>query len=95
MLNVAATMKTADGKGDVLEQEFKKFLPKFLSDPGLITYIVHRALDDPNKFFIYEKYENNEALKVHSSTPHFKEFSGAIAPLLAGRPEITLYRDIC
>lgn len=94
MLHVAATMKTVEGKGDALEQEFKKLLPKVHSEPGTLVYIVHRALDDANKFFVYEKYENNEALKTHSSTPHFQEFFKIVGPWLAGRPEIALYKEI-
>jgi quinol monooxygenase YgiN len=94
MLNIAAMLKAAEGKGDALEQEFKKYVPKFRSDPGTLVYIVHRGLDDPDKFFVYEKYESNDAAKAHSSAPHFKEFSRATASLVAGRPEVGLYREI-
>ncbi len=94
MIVVAAVLKAAEGKGDVLEQELRKLVPKVLKDPGTIGYAVHRAIDDPNKFLVYEKYESRDALKLHGSTPHFQEFSRAIATLLAGRPEVTLYNEI-
>ena len=94
MLVVAAMLKTVEGKGDELEQRLQKLVPKFLGEAGTIAYVVHRNLDDPTKFFIYEKYESREALKAHSSTPHFKEFSQAIASILDGRPEIGLYNEI-
>jgi len=94
MIVVAAVLKAAEGKGDVLEQELRKLVPKVLKDPGTIGYAIHRAIDDPNKFLVYEKYESRDALKLHGSTPHFQEFSRAIATLLAGRPEVTLYNEI-
>jgi len=94
MIVVAATLKAVDGKGDELEQEFRKLVPKVLKDPGTISYVVHRNIDDPSKFFVYEKYEDREALKQHSSTSHFQEFSRAIASMLSGRPEIGLYSEI-
>ena len=94
MIVVAAMIKTANGKGDELEREFQKLVPKVLKDPGTITYVVHRGTDDPSKFFVYEKYESEEALKAHSATPHFKEFSRAIASVLEGRPEVGFYREI-
>ena len=94
MIVVAATLKAVEGKGDALEQEFKKLVPKVLKDPGTIAYALHRSVDDPNKFFVYEKYQDRDTLKMHSQTQHFKDFSRTIAPLLSGRPEMGLYNEI-
>ena len=94
MIVLVAMITALDGKGDEVEQEFKKLVPKVRSDPGSIAYIVHRSTDDPSRFFVYEKYEDQEALKHHSSTPHFQEFSRAASSLLAGRPELGFYREI-
>ena len=94
MIVVAAKLKAAEGKGDELEKEFRKLKPKVLKDPGAISYIVHRKVDAPNEFLIYEKYESGEALKFHSSTEHFKAFSKAIGPLLDGRAEVSIYNEL-
>ena len=94
MIVLAAMLKAVEGKGDELEQEFLKLVPKVLNDPGTIAYVVHRSTDDPSKFFVYEKYEDVEALRTHSSTPHFRDFSRATASLLDGRPEVGRYREI-
>jgi quinol monooxygenase YgiN len=94
MIVVVATLKSAEGKGDALEQEFRKLVPKVLKDPGAIAYTVHRAIDDPAKFLVYEKYESRDALRVHGSTPHFKAFSQATATMVAGRAEVALYNEI-
>jgi quinol monooxygenase YgiN len=94
MIVVAAKLKAAEGKGDELEKEFRKLAPKVLKDPGAISYVVHRKVDAPNEFLIYEKYESGEALKFHGSTEHFKEFSRAIASLLEGRPEVGIYNEL-
>ncbi len=94
MIIVAAMIKAIEDKGDELEQEFSKLVPKVLNDPGTIAYAVHRSVSDPSRFFVYEKYESQEILQQHSSTPHFQEFSRAIISMLDGRPEIGLYREI-
>jgi quinol monooxygenase YgiN len=94
MIVVVAKMKAGEGKGDELEQEFRKLIPKVLEDPGAITYTVHRKTDAPNEFLVYEKYENGDALKYHGSTEHFKEFSRTIGPLLEGRAEVGIYNEI-
>jgi quinol monooxygenase YgiN len=94
MIVVAAKLKAVEGKGDELEQEFRKLVPKVLKDPGAISYAVHRKVDAPNEFLVYEKYESGDALKLHGSTEHFKEFSKAIASLLEGRPEVGIYQEL-
>jgi len=94
MIVVAAKLKAAQGKEDELEKEIRKLVPKVLKDPGTISYVVHRKADAPNEFFVYEKYESGEALKLHSSTEHFKDFSKAIASLLDGRPEVGIYKEL-
>jgi len=94
MIVVAATLKAVEGKTDELEQEFRRLVPKVLKDPGTISYVVHRSVDAPTKFFVYEKYENGDAFKHHTSTEHFKEFSKAIASLLDGHPEFGLYSEL-
>jgi len=94
MIIVAAKLKAVEGKGDELEREIRKLVPKVLKDPGTISYIAHRKTDAPNEFFVYEKYQSGEALKLHTSTEHFKEFSKAIASLLDGRPEVGIYNEL-
>jgi quinol monooxygenase YgiN len=94
MIVVTAKMKAVEGKGDELEQEFRKLIPKVLKDPGAITYTVHRKTDAPNEFLVYEKYESGDALKYHGSTEHFKEFSRTIGPMLDGRAEVALYNEL-
>lgn len=94
MIVVAAKLKAIEGKGDELEQAFRKLVPKVLKDPGTISYFVHRRVDASSEFFVYEKYGNIEAFKLHGSTEHFKEFSKAIASLLDGRPEFGIYDEL-
>ena len=94
MIVMAAKLKAVEGKGDELEQEFRKLVPKVLKDPGAISYVVHRKVDAPNEFFVYEKYESGDAFRFHMSTEHFKDFSKAIMPLLDGPADIGLYQEL-
>ena len=94
MIVVCAVLKTVDGKGDEVASEIKKVVPSFLRQPGTIDYAVHRAINDPNKILIYEKYEDRDALTAHSSTEHFKEMGRKIGPMLSGRAEVEMYNLI-
>ena len=94
MLVVSAILRTDEGRGDEFEQEFKKLAPKVLNDPGVIIYVLNRSINSPNKFLVYEKYESQDALDYHGSTPHFQEFIQAITPMLSGRAEVELYNEV-
>ena len=96
MIVIAAMLQAAEGKGDDLEKAFSELVPKVLKDPGTIGYAINRGIQDPNKFFIYEKYEDEEALKLHGSSEHFKAFNRAVGAggMVAARPDITMFREV-
>jgi quinol monooxygenase YgiN len=41
-----------------------------------------------------ELYADQAALKVHSTTPHFKEFFGKFSAVMAGAPEIMILEEV-
>jgi quinol monooxygenase YgiN len=94
MIVITAFMKAKEGNGDDLEKAIQAFAPKFLKDPGCVMYQVHRRVDNLNNFFFYEKYKDDEALKYHSSAPHFKEMFVAMKPFLEGKAEIAMFKEI-
>ena len=94
MLVIAAVLKILDGKGDELEREFGKLVPKVLEEPGVITYVVHRSIDDPSRFFVYEKYKSREDFDYHCTTPHFKEFFEAFESIKGEELEFRLYKEV-
>lgn len=43
------------------------------NEEGCLVYDVLLSEEDPTKVFIYESYESEDAYKVHSNAPYFKE----------------------
>jgi len=91
---VKAMMHVKEGKGPDFEAAYRKAAPKVLKDPGALTYVLLRDNNDPTQYFFFEKYENQEAIKYHSTTAHFKEFFKTIGPLMIGEPEIKMYTEV-
>ncbi len=94
MVILTAIMVASEGKADIIEEEFKKLVPKVLKDPGALMYIVHRAADNPSKFMVYEQYESQEAFQAHSKTDHFRAWGQATRGMYAGRAEIQFYNKV-
>lgn len=60
-------------------------------EPGCRHYRFYADLDDPERFLIFEEWEDEVALHAHFGTPHMAEFSGALAELIAAPPTVTRY----
>lgn len=55
-------------------------------EPDCLAYEVHRAQDEPRRFFIYEIYRSAAALDAHHKTPHFIHYAtGQLYPLIEER----------
>lgn len=94
MLVVVAVMKAKAGMEQELEQALKGIMPKVNEEKGTLMYTLHRAKKEAGKFLMYEKYPDKEALKEHSSTPHFTELFNKIGSLLDGAPTIEMYEEL-
>lgn len=91
---VIAKMKAKPGSEAELEKELKALIPKIEKEEGTLIYKIQRAQKDPTQFVFYEKYASEEAVAAHSSASYFKEFFAKIAPILDGKPEISLYEEV-
>ena len=93
MVVICALITVADGKGDEYQEKFKELAPKVRKDPGAITYVLHRNINDPNQFFVFEQYENQEAIKYHGSTEHFQAYRKETADLVKER-QVNFYHEV-
>jgi quinol monooxygenase YgiN len=67
MITLIATVKVKEGKMDEAVNVLKEIVPKIKeAEPGCLAYIPHTVRGEDNAIIFYEKYRDNEALKVHS-----------------------------
>jgi quinol monooxygenase YgiN len=71
-------------------------LPKFMEaikenaanavkEPGCREFNVNVLANNPNHIFLYEVYDNEDALKAHLQTPHYKKFQAAVQGMVVDR----------
>ena len=53
-------------------------------EPGNLVFAVHRGLDDPNEFWLYETWESEEAVNRHESGEAFLRYKEELRPLVDG-----------
>ena len=81
--------KDLDTAIDLMSQMQSKVLE---NEDGCVAYDVLMSDEEPNKIFVYESYENQDALKAHNNTPYFKEIVGTkLKKLIKSQKIKTLY----
>jgi quinol monooxygenase YgiN len=53
-------------------------------EAGNLAFAVHRSLDDPNEFWLYETWESSEAVEAHESGEAFRDYKDQLRPLVEG-----------
>ena len=94
MITVLAVLEAQEGKENEFEEALRVMVRHVQQEEGTLTYILHRAKDNPAKFMVYEKYRDEEAFAHHGATPHMAELFGKIGPLMAGEPSIVMYDEL-
>jgi quinol monooxygenase YgiN len=53
-------------------------------ETGNLAFAVHRSVDDPNEFWLYETWESTEAVERHESGDTFRQYKEELRPLVDG-----------
>ena len=94
MLAVIAKIKVKDGKADELVQLLKDILPSVKQEEGTLYYTVNRDRADPNMVVVVEKYKDDTAFGVHSSSSQLAELFGKAQALVDGDMELIMMDEI-
>lgn len=60
-------------------------------EAGNLDYRFSPDLDEPDRFNLIERWEDEDAMNAHMASPHLAEFLTAIGPCLAGQAEVIRY----
>lgn len=94
-LNLVVEMRVQPGRTDRFLEIFGPCEKATLEENGCLGYRLHRAVADPDRFALLERWAGPRALLDHFATPHFQRFAAGIeaeellaeppSPLLGGR----------
>jgi quinol monooxygenase YgiN len=83
-----AKLPAAEGKGAELAEAFKVAFENVNKEAGTRLYVLHADATNADILWIYELYENQDAMNAHMSADWFGPFSKTLAPFMGGRPEM-------
>ena len=86
MIALLARLKVAEGK----ESDFERVMLELAAqvranEPGNQLYTL---VKDDEGYVVMELYDDDEALRAHGASDHFKAAGAKFAGLMAGRPDI-------
>lgn len=88
---IAVTWEAAPGQEDQVADILFKLQSASLAEPGVTEFSIHRDLENPAVFFLYEVYPDRAAHETHMQTDHFKSLVLDTAlPMLVRRERLFL-----
>jgi quinol monooxygenase YgiN len=91
MIVLAVTWMANPGKEAEVADIFRKLEQASRQEPGCLMYVVHRHRSDPQRFFIYEQYVDDQALAAHRQSTHFQQYAVQALRDIGVRREGELY----
>jgi len=61
------------------------------AEAGCMAYTISADVEDPARFYIFERWASPEALEAHFATPHMAAFQTAMAGLGVRRLDVRRY----
>ena len=69
---VCATWKAKPGEDEAVMDLLDQVSRASAAEPGCLLFWVHRSLDDPTTFFLYEQYASEAAFEAHATSDHVR-----------------------
>ncbi len=55
--------------------DLRKLAAETRKEPGNALYLIHRSVEDPRKFLIYEQYRSQADMETHQAKEYFQRYS--------------------
>jgi quinol monooxygenase YgiN len=80
---VVARVKAKQGRAEDLIAAFRPVLSQAEKEPGTLLYVLHRAKDDPDLFWVCELYADDDAFAAHSGSDAMAAAAPALGDVIA------------
>ena len=81
-VSLMAKLTAHEGKGDELAAAFDSLFAHVETEPGTEVYVLNRLANDPDSFFFFELYVDNDAFAAHGSSDAMKAAGASFGPLI-------------
>lgn len=91
MIVIGAVFIVKEDKRDTAIAAMSTMAAATLEEQGCNDYTFYADLKNPNKFFLFEEWDDQDCLNAHFQTPHMAEFRKITPDVLAEPTKLTRY----
>jgi quinol monooxygenase YgiN len=85
---VAIDIEAKEGGADVVAAVLQGLIAPTMKEPGVKLFLPYRSPTNPNAFFIFELYRDEQGWAEHQATAHFKAAIEDLVPWIARRERV-------
>lgn len=94
MITLVAQYHTRPDQGDRVAGVLAKHIAATRTETGCDAFVVYRSSEEPDRFLLFEQYQDEAALDAHRASPHFRLYiQDSIVPLLLER-RVARYEEV-
>jgi quinol monooxygenase YgiN len=93
-ISVVAKFVAKEGSEKALEDFLLSTISPTRAEAGCVDYRLHRSVDAPGLFFIYETWQSQKDLQAHTTSPYIREAMPKVVALVREPPSVTVLRQI-
>jgi quinol monooxygenase YgiN len=82
-VSLLARFTAKEGKAGELLAAFERLIEQVRNEPGTLLYAMNRAKDNPDMFWFYELYTDDDAFAAHGATEAMANAMPILGPLIA------------
>jgi len=90
----AVFLRGKAGKEEMLAGRLEELVRASRTDPGVMTYDLHRSTADSALWFLYERYESQAHFNRHRENPVLRRFVADAGTLLDGKLDVRTFNVI-
>lgn len=92
--NVVVRLRVKPDSRATFLQALADVIPPSRSAPGNHTFDLYQEADDPNRFVVFERWQDVASHEKHLAQPYSTKLDGILPATLDGKPERHLLRDV-
>ena len=87
-INITAIIKSKPETIKITEALLTEMAVNSKLETACIQYDLHQSVEEPERFFFHEIWDNEEDLALHNEKPYIRKFVDKASEILSEKPQI-------
>ncbi|MDR3641070.1 MAG: antibiotic biosynthesis monooxygenase [Humidesulfovibrio sp.] len=94
IITLLAVLSFRESVDDAVLEALAALVAAVRQEPGCLAYAAHVHAEDPKRVLFYERWQDKDALEVHSAAAALATFREDMGPRIAGPSELNFWKRL-